>query len=291
MDCTEIPTIGAQGNYFGTVIQRCVAQNVSLVETWYPGGTVIPRHRHEYPNLFLLIDGVLQTAVGHERTKLPAGSTTFQQSDEIHEARVLSRAARGFNVELIGNSGCRLSAPRRGQALCGPVIGRLMRQLHYELRTDNVARELAIDGLAMQLIATIKREHKQVCSAPPVWLRQAKELLGDASNGRMNLLRLGIIMGIEPAEILRAFHTHVGSSPAAFYRSSRIAAACQRLIETGKPMTQVALEAGFYDQAHFSRCFKQATGFTPLRYRQLFGHSPRNVQILAEVQDEANRTY
>lgn len=275
MNCTAIPTIGVEGNYFGTVTLHSIAQEVSLAETSYRGGTVIPQHRHEHPNLFLLIDGVFETAVDGQRTKLAASTTTFQQSDEIHEARVLSRAARGFSVELIGDSACHLQASRRGQELCGPAIGRLMRHLHCELRTKNVARELAMDGLAMQLLALLKRERERVSSAPPGWLRKAKELLAETS-AELSLSRLSIILGIESTEIVRAFKTHVGVSPAAFYRSSRIAAACQRLMESRKPMTQVALEAGFYDQAHFSRCFKQSTGFTPSRYRQLFGPSPSN---------------
>ncbi len=44
MDCTTIPAIGVQGNYFGTVTQHFIAQEVSLAETWYRSGTVIPQH-------------------------------------------------------------------------------------------------------------------------------------------------------------------------------------------------------------------------------------------------------
>jgi AraC-like DNA-binding protein len=33
----------------------------------------------------------------------------------------------------------------------------------------------------------------------------------------------------------------------------------------------VASEAGFADQAHFTRAFKAATGLTPGRYRQAAG--------------------
>ena len=179
MNNTAIPTIGAQGNYFGTVTRHSVAKNVSLAETWYQGGTVIPRHRHEYPSLFLLIDGVFETAIDSGRMRLTANTATFLQSDEIHEAQVLSRTARGFNVEVAGDTGLHLSGSYRGQALCSQTVVQLMHQLHYELCTDHIARELAMEGLAMQLGAVLRREHKRDCLMPPAWLNKAKELLID----------------------------------------------------------------------------------------------------------------
>ncbi|PYQ60569.1 MAG: AraC family transcriptional regulator, partial [Acidobacteria bacterium] len=33
-------------------------------------------------------------------------------------------------------------------------------------------------------------------------------------------------------------------------------------------LADIAIEAGFSDQPHFSRAFKQVTGFTPARYRE-----------------------
>ena len=37
----------------------------------------------------------------------------------------------------------------------------------------------------------------------------------------------------------------------------------------GRPLAEVACDAGFADQAHFTRVFKSAVGLTPTRYRAL----------------------
>ena len=38
------------------------------------------------------------------------------------------------------------------------------------------------------------------------------------------------------------------------------------LLREGLPITQVAVEAGFYDQAHLTRHFKRIVGLPPARY-------------------------
>jgi AraC-like DNA-binding protein len=40
-------------------------------------------------------------------------------------------------------------------------------------------------------------------------------------------------------------------------------------IHEERPLVEVACDAGFADQAHFTRAFKSAFGLTPARYRTL----------------------
>ena len=44
--------------------------------------------------------------------------------------------------------------------------------------------------------------------------------------------------------------------------------AAARLRDSGDGIAQIALEAGFFDQSHFTRAFKQHFGATPLAYRR-----------------------
>ena len=50
---------------------------------------------------------------------------------------------------------------------------------------------------------------------------------------------------------------------------TRIQAASDDLLETDKPVAEIALEHGFYDQSAFTRQFRQHTGETPLVFRRL----------------------
>jgi AraC-like DNA-binding protein len=57
----------------------------------------------------------------------------------------------------------------------------------------------------------------------------------------------------------------VGMTPHSYLTQVRVRHA-KSLLSAGLPITQVATEAGFYDQAHLTRHFKRIVGLTPGRY-------------------------
>jgi AraC-like DNA-binding protein len=59
-----------------------------------------------------------------------------------------------------------------------------------------------------------------------------------------------------------------------FVRTRRIEWAMDRLRSSEGPVVDIAVAAGFFDQSHFTRCFKQMVGTTPARFRQ--SHSRRH---------------
>ena len=65
--------------------------------------------------------------------------------------------------------------------------------------------------------------------------------------------------------LARAFSQTFGIAPHAYLLGRRIEASRQRLLD-GQPLAEVAVAVGFYDQSHFTRCFKRHLGTTPGRY-------------------------
>ncbi|MBV4477036.1 helix-turn-helix transcriptional regulator [Pseudomonas botevensis] len=71
---------------------------------------------------------------------------------------------------------------------------------------------------------------------------------------------------LSPSYLIRAFKQNYGMTPHAFLVNQRIQFARERL-RSGQLIADVALEAGFADQAHFQRAFKQHLAATPGQYR------------------------
>jgi transcriptional regulator GlxA family with amidase domain len=65
----------------------------------------------------------------------------------------------------------------------------------------------------------------------------------------------------------RLFREAVGVRPAIFYRELRLRYARWLLDHTDRSVTDIALEAGFADCAHFSRQFKAMAGMSPSERR------------------------
>ncbi len=61
-----------------------------------------------------------------------------------------------------------------------------------------------------------------------------------------------------------------GLTPRQLLTKARVEAAAESLRDTDAPLTAVAADCGFYDQAAFCRQFRAATGLTPGEYRRAF---------------------
>lgn len=72
------------------------------------------------------------------------------------------------------------------------------------------------------------------------------------------------------SQLQREFRRLFGMSPTDYLLKVRLLMA-RRLLEQGQAQVgDVAQQCGFYDQSHFSRAFRTATGLRPLDYRKRF---------------------
>jgi AraC-like DNA-binding protein len=76
--------------------------------------------------------------------------------------------------------------------------------------------------------------------------------------------------GLSVSQLQREFAKHFGITPTNYIREVRIGMARHLLEISDKPVSQIALDCGFYDQSHFNHHFKTLTGLTPLKYRERF---------------------
>ncbi|UOQ69445.1 helix-turn-helix domain-containing protein [Hymenobacter volaticus] len=77
------------------------------------------------------------------------------------------------------------------------------------------------------------------------------------------IARFAQLTGRSVSTFQRDFYKHFGMAPALWLRQRRLEAAHAALLLPGKKTSDVYLEVGFEDVAHFSRTFKQAFGYNP----------------------------
>ena len=83
--------------------------------------------------------------------------------------------------------------------------------------------------------------------------------------------------GLTRYDLARQFRIMFGTSPYRYLLMRRLDFARER-IDQERPLIEVAYDAGFADQAHFTRAFRSAFGLTPARYRAL--RAPRDAPRL-----------
>jgi AraC-like DNA-binding protein len=72
---------------------------------------------------------------------------------------------------------------------------------------------------------------------------------------------------LDKFQLIRRFRAHYGLTPHRFQMQNRLRHA-RRACLSATSLTDLALLAGFYDQSHFIREFRRATGMTPGQYRR-----------------------
>lgn len=74
-------------------------------------------------------------------------------------------------------------------------------------------------------------------------------------------------LGVGPRRLQQLFNTHIGVSPRQWARLCRFRECLRLLRHTPRPVwAQLAVEAGFYDQAHLVNEFQSFCGLTPGEY-------------------------
>ncbi|APC14418.1 AraC family transcriptional regulator [Pseudomonas frederiksbergensis] len=101
---------------------------------------------------------------------------------------------------------------------------------------------------------------------PNLKLERAADYIRDNCTQSLKLEDICDAAELSASYLIRAFKQHYGMTPHAFLVNRRIQFARSQL-RRGKLIADVALEAGFSDQAHFQRAFKQHLAATPGQYR------------------------
>jgi AraC-like DNA-binding protein len=133
---------------------------------------------------------------------------------------------------------------------------------------------LAIDSLIVQLAEGLMEadpscqrvsllRHLDVAA-----LQRARQYLDAQKTRVVHSVELEAITGLTRYDLARQFRAMCGTSPYRYLLMRRLAFAREQLAQ-GRSLAEVAIEAGFADQAHFTRVFKATFGVTPAQYRAL----------------------
>jgi len=238
-------------------------------------------HRHECPSFFMPLSGAFVEGCGTVVRRYVAGEVGYHPPHEPHWLQTQGVAAHGFAVEVGAESretfGTTFGEPTAWDAaprdLSRSRVSWLMGQLYLELRTQDTARPLVVQALSAEVGAELRgelqRELMRAQGRPPHWLLQIRERLHEEPYETPSLTALARLAGITPAGMIKTFRRYEGCTPGDYLRTLRLTHARTALGGSDRPVGAIALDAGFYDQSHFTRAFRRAMGVTPLAYRRL----------------------
>ena len=242
-----------------------------LSERAYSADFQSPSHSHSEAYFCLILDGTSKQTYGSKSRVREPLTAAFYPPNELQSESFGRAGSRIFNVEMddhwlrhfreysvIGEE----SNDVRG----GSVVW-LMSKLYHEFRSMDHTSALAIEGLTLELIAAASRQLTAPGNSASRWLEQVRNILHEEFANHMTLACLAKKVGVHPVHLASSFRKKYHCTIGDYRQRLRIEFACSELSKSDSSLAQIALAAGFANQAHFSKLFKRLTGTTPAKYR------------------------
>ena len=237
------------------------------------------RHRHDVYAIGVTEEGVQAFHYrGTVERSLP-GQVFVLHPDELHDGRADGPGLFGYRQICVSPdriasalpalTGRPVQLPFAPPVTDDPVLARLVRTAFA-----SAPEPLALDALVLQLAEGLLRFSAAGLTGT---LRcrvdlPAVERGRDFLRSRLTIVQsseVEAVTGLDRYQFARQFHAVHGTSPYRYSLMRRLDVA-RGWLRDARPLAETALEAGFADQAHFTRTFKAAFGMTPGRYVKLY---------------------
>ncbi|MEM9565766.1 MAG: AraC family transcriptional regulator [Actinomycetota bacterium] len=239
-----------------------------------------PVHCHDTWTVLIVDDGAVTYELDGRRRTTERRTVTVLPPHVAHDGRS-ARIGRAFRKRVLY-----LDAGLVGEELTGRAVDRsdivdaaLHRAVDSLHRTfarpaDDLEQDSLVDLIATSIpraLGVTVAGSGQRSESPAASSSDAAEALKAALDrqpfARHRLADVAVDLGWNETHLIRSFSETFGLAPHRYLISRRIDEARRRLLDGVAPST-VAVDVGFWDQAHLTRHFRAHVGTTPARFQR-----------------------
>lgn len=246
----------------------------------------VDEHSHDDAHFVLATRGRYETTAWGPETEGPV--LVYNPPGVVHRDRFVETGGYFLAVSFaagdwraLADGGAAIDALR----LTGPAARRAALRLARSLLSSD-AEALSLEGLSLELAAEAVAPLRDDQHRPP-WLDRAETYLADAFDQPIGVADLARAAGVHPVHLARGYRRWLGAAPGERLRTRRLERAADLLMRGRSSIGEIALAAGFCDQSHLNRQFRQAYGVTPGEFARLCSPRAARRPDVSGVQDEA----
>jgi AraC family transcriptional regulator len=225
-------------------------------------------HFHENAHLNFILNGGVIDKRQKSETERQSGDLMFFHAGEPHQT--IYKLLPETNISFEINDG--FFADKSFGKSC--QIERLSKNLNSKFTFLKIYKELAIqdefsDCSIEMLLLNLLSGETETKTFRPQWLDKVIEMLNDSWDQPISLHELAKAANIYPTTISKHFPKYVSCTLGEYRRRLKIEKSLSFIKNSNQSLTEIAYQCGFADQSHFTRTFKQMTGFLPRQYETL----------------------
>ena len=244
-------------------------------------------HCHEFFEIFLIVEGLIEHQVNGERVLVETGTLTFIRPDDIHRFRVYKQAScqminLAISRKAIKDLFLYLGDGFKSDALLLPHIPpsvtlsshpkqQIMQKLEHLNSIALNQAELKRSTLRMllfDLVTQLLPSERLVSNPLPHWLEKSCAEMHKPENLLRGLSAMLELTTVSREHLSRSMRKYLGQTPTAFINELRLTQAANLLRHGDKSILTISSELGFDSLSYFYTLFKKHYGQTPRQFRR-----------------------
>ncbi|ARU89312.1 AraC family transcriptional regulator [Pseudomonas sp. M30-35] len=240
-------------------------------------------HAHAHFSIGVITSGTCTYINGEQRQAIRQGASVLMNPQAVHACNPIDEQPWSYRMLYVDcqwlagvQASVRHDSPGVFQAYqpvlsISPTLYDAFNQFYDQLLDTSLTPEIkkaAALAFFQLMDRTLAPQDGTVSEPelPHVKLELAAAFIRENCAQPLSLQQISDAAGLSRSYMIRAFRRHFGMTPHAYLTNQRIQLA-QRLLKRGELIVDAALAAGFADQAHLQRTFKQFLAATPGQYR------------------------
>ena len=236
---------------------------IQRLQAWF-AGKGFSRHRHDRYAIGVTDSGVQSFWYRGTTHASTAGDVVVLHPDELHDGYAGTGAGFGYRILYIDPAAVAAAVGGlpfvRNPIVKSERFRRLVEEA-FEADLEPLAEDAVVLGLGEALSGGTRPLRVDLQA-----VARAREVL-DAAKSPVHAAELEAASGLSRFDLARQFKARYGTSPYRYSVQRRLGWAREKI--GTRPLAELALDAGFSDQAHFTRAFRRTYGVTPGRYKEL----------------------
>lgn len=234
-------------------------------------------HFHNEVSIAFVESGISRTEIGDEVYEITEGTFLIIPPGLVHKCNPYDYSDWNFRMLYINSSWFESAFNIKGKQIKFSYmkLSKTASLAIIELLNDieNNIIDIEMESKLINFISLLlNAENSQKEISKIIYqsqLDKTKKFLDDNYLSPITLDNLVLVSGISKYYLIRQFENSYGLSPHKYITNLRVNHS-KELLKTSMDFASIALESGFYDQSHFTKCFKEYTGVTPKKYKSNF---------------------
>lgn len=249
--------------YDGLEIKDCLFKNQSF-----------PKHFHDTFSIGIIKKGFERIFITEKDFLLPSNTVIIVNPFEVHDNSFFDHFEWAYQCVYLN------------QEIFDFVAQKLQIRVSYPLNLQNIIENdeylfnlidtfnrscnpinQQVEALTKHLIINYQSFASTKSNVSNQLIEDCAEYLLENIFEKINLEDVAKKFSLSTFQLIRYFKKEKGITPISYLLMNRIIKAKNLLSQTSS-VVDVALETGFFDQAHFAKYFKKYVGVSPLQYKQ-----------------------